>query len=178
MAAVPSITSFLRFPNPVNETSARVVATGATAMAAAHAATGWAWLLFPLVWGFLARVLSGPRLSPLGLFATRVATPWLERRGVQSQDVPGPPKRFAQGVGLAFSLAATMSWMAGADGASRWLTAALAAAAFLEAAFAVCLGCIVFGWLMRAGVVPQSVCAECADLSLRRANAGASAPGR
>ncbi len=43
----------------------------------------------------------------------------------------------------------------------------LAAAALLESAFAICLGCIVFGFLMRVGVVPEEVCAACADISLR-----------
>ena len=43
----------------------------------------------------------------------------------------------------------------------------LAVAAGLESIFAVCLGCQVFALLMRAGLVPQSVCAECADISLR-----------
>jgi hypothetical protein len=40
-------------------------------------------------------------------------------------------------------------------------------AAGLESIFAVCLGCRVFSLLMRIGVVPASVCEECADISLR-----------
>ena len=40
----------------------------------------------------------------------------------------------------------------------------LIAAAGLEAIFAFCLGCKVFGLLMRAGLVPDEVCAECADI--------------
>ena len=43
----------------------------------------------------------------------------------------------------------------------------LACAAFLEAAFGLCLGCKGFALLMRAGVIPESVCLECSDLSLR-----------
>ena len=39
-------------------------------------------------------------------------------------------------------------------------------AAALESVFALCLGCKAFALLMRAGVIPESVCAECADLSL------------
>ncbi|NBT21057.1 MAG: DUF4395 domain-containing protein, partial [Actinobacteria bacterium] len=37
----------------------------------------------------------------------------------------------------------------------------------LESVFAVCLGCIMFGWLMRLGVIPQRVCEECNNLQLR-----------
>jgi len=40
-------------------------------------------------------------------------------------------------------------------------------AAGLEAIFGYCLGCKVFGLLMRAGLVPERVCAECADVSGR-----------
>jgi hypothetical protein len=43
----------------------------------------------------------------------------------------------------------------------------VAVAATLEAAFAFCLGCKVYGVLIRLGVVPDTSCAACADLSLR-----------
>jgi hypothetical protein len=43
----------------------------------------------------------------------------------------------------------------------------LTGAAFLEAAFGFCLGCRIFAVLMRLGVIPESVCVECNDLSLR-----------
>jgi hypothetical protein len=43
----------------------------------------------------------------------------------------------------------------------------LAVAAFLESALGICLGCIVFGFLMKVGVIPEEVCAACADISLR-----------
>ena len=45
--------------------------------------------------------------------------------------------------------------------------ALLVGAAFLEAAFGICLGCKVFSLLMRAGVIPESVCEDCADLTRR-----------
>jgi hypothetical protein len=43
----------------------------------------------------------------------------------------------------------------------------LGAAALLEAAFGLCLGCLAFGALMRAGLIPEEVCVACADVSLR-----------
>lgn len=151
------------FPNPVNEKAARVVATGAALMALAVAVLGWGWVLVPLTYGFVARVLTGPTLSPLGRFATALAAP---RLGAPKY-APGPPKRFAQGIGVAFSVTASGLWSAGAPGAARVVVAMLAGAAFLEAAFGLCLGCRIFAVLMRAGVVPESVCEECNDLSLR-----------
>ena len=42
-----------------------------------------------------------------------------------------------------------------------------AVAAFAEAAFGFCLGCKVFGLLIRAGVVPAGVCEDCGDLGRR-----------
>lgn len=155
------------FPNPVNETSARVVATGVVGLAAGFLFTGAGWLLAVLVYGFAARVATGPTLSPLGRFATQVVTPALEKRGHVARLVPGPPKRFAQAMGLGFSATASVLWLAGAHGAAQVTIAMLLGAAFLEAAFAVCLGCIIFGWLMRIGLVPESVCAECNDISRR-----------
>ena len=50
----------LGFPDPVNEVSARLVATGVVAMAVPAAALDWRWLTVPLAYGFVARVLTGP----------------------------------------------------------------------------------------------------------------------
>lgn len=152
------------FPNPVNETSARLVATGALLQALAFLVFRQWWLLVPLAYGFLARVLSGPRFSPLGQFVTRVLTP---RIHTEHRFVAGPPKRFAQGVGLAFSGGALVAWAFGAHSVSYALISFLAIAATLEAVFAFCLGCVVFNRLMRLGVIPADVCAECNDISRR-----------
>ena len=57
--------------------------------------------------------------------------------------------------------------VAGFPGAARMVVLGLAGAAFLEAAAGFCLGCRIFALLMKAGVVPDSVCEECNDLSLR-----------
>ena len=156
--------SFFGFPNPVNETSARIVAAGAVVMGALFVATGNGWILVPLTYGFIARVLSGPKFSPLGRIATQVITP---RLSFKHRLVPGPPKRFAQGVGAAFTITASILYLAGAYGASQIVIAALVVAAFLESAFAVCLGCIAFGYLMKFGVIPQSVCEECNNFTPR-----------
>ena len=152
------------FPNPVNETSARIVAGGAVIVGIAYAVTGNAWILVALTYGFIARVLSGPTFSPLGRIATQVITP---RLPFQHRLVPGPPKRFAQGVGAAFTITASVLYVAGAYGASQSVIAALVVAAFLESVFAVCLGCIAFGYLMKLGVIPQEVCEECNNFTPR-----------
>ena len=152
------------FPHPVNETSARIVAAGAVVMSATFAATGAAWILIPLTYGFVARVTTGPALSPLGLLATKVITP---RLTVQHRFIAGPPKRFAQFVGVLFSATASVLWLLDLGTAARIVAAMLAGAAFLELAFGVCLGCIMFGWLIRWGVVPERICEQCNNLNLR-----------
>lgn len=159
-----SRTSFFSFPNPVNDVAARTVATGAVLMALAVAVLGWGWMLVPLTYGFVARVLAGPRISPLGQFATKVVAPRLPQH---EKLLPGPPKRFAQGIGVAFTVTASVLWLAGAPTAARVVVGMLAGAAFLEAAFGFCLGCKIFGLLMKAGVVPEDVCEDCADISRR-----------
>jgi hypothetical protein len=133
-------------------------------MGALFVATGSGWILVPLTYGFVARVLSGPKFSPLGRIATQVITPRIK---LQHRFVAGPPKRFAQGVGATFSIVASVLMLSGADTAARVVIAGLVGAAFLESAFAVCLGCIMFGWLMRAGVIPEDVCEECNNFSAR-----------
>jgi hypothetical protein len=150
------------FPNPVNETSARLVAGGVVAQGVAFLAVRQWWVLVPLVYGFLARVLAGPRWSPLGQFVTRVVTPRLD---LDHRFVPGPPKRFAQGMGLTFSSGALLSWGLGVHPLAYVLIAGLVVAATLESVFALCLGCIVFNRLMRWGLIPADVCAECNDLN-------------
>jgi Domain of unknown function (DUF4395) len=158
-----------RFPNPVNDAAARTVALGVVAMCVLALVTSWAWLLIPLTYGFLARVASGPTLSPLGQFATRVAAPRLR---AWHKSVAGPPKRFAQAMGATFTVAATITWLSVGWSSARWILAPLLVAASLEGFFGFCLGCTAFGWLIRLGVVPEAVCAECGDLSARYAAAG------
>lgn len=149
------------FPNPVNEVAARTVAAGVVVLAAVSLGTGERWLTIPLAYGFVARVLTGPTLSPLGQFATRVVAPHLARF---EKLTPGPPKRFAQAIGACFTLSALGLWLAGASLACTVVLSALLVPATLEAGLGLCLGCQMFRLLMKAHVVPASVCAECADL--------------
>ena len=153
------------FPNPVNDYAARTVASGVVLMCVATLVFRQPWILVALAYGFWARVLSGPRFSPLGLLATKVVAP---RLPWEPKLVPGPPKRFAQGVGVVFSTTAlVLAFGFGLDTAAYVVVALLACAAFLEAAFGLCLGCKAFALLMRIGMIPESVCLECADITSR-----------
>ncbi|HUY16496.1 MAG TPA: DUF4395 domain-containing protein [Acidimicrobiales bacterium] len=160
---------FLSFPNPVDDAAARSVALGVVTMSVVAFVTGYAWILIPLTYGFAARVAAGPKISPLGWFAVRVSGPRLRQ---WQKLLPGPPKRFAQAMGLAFSLSALVTWLSAGWLDARWILLPLIGAASLEGFLGICLGCIVFGWLIRAGVVPESVCEECGDLPARYRRVG------
>jgi len=148
------------FPNPVNETSARLVAGAVAVLAVLAIAFQQGWLLPVLAYGFCARALTGPTLSPLGLLATRVVTPRLR---VAPRYAPGPAKRFAQTIGAVFTVTATLLWYAADQHtAALALAGVIAVFASLESAFGLCVGCRVFYLGMRLGLVPPQVCEECA----------------
>jgi hypothetical protein len=150
------------FPDPVNEVSARLVAGGVVLMSLAAIVLGQPWIAAVIAYGFVARVLTGPRLSPLGQLVTRVITP---RLPVDPRPVPGPPKRFAQGIGAVFSTTAAVLGLAlGLHTAAYVVLGLLVVAATLESVFALCLGCKAFAVLMRTGVIPASVCERCVSL--------------
>lgn len=155
-----SVRDVFSSPESVNQTAARVVAAGVAVMAWSVALFDLRWLVPFLAYGFVARVVAGPRFSPLALFATRVAAPRLPGR-----PVPGPPKRFAQSIGAVLSVSALAALAAGTQAVAAVLIGAIAVAATLEAAFGFCVGCQIFAALMRAGVIPDHVCEACANLT-------------
>jgi hypothetical protein len=150
------------FPDPVDEVSARLVAGGVVVLAVATIAFDQPWLILLIAYGFLARVVTGPTLSPLGQLVTKVVRPRLH---VAPRPVPGPPKRFAQAMGATFSVtAAVLALGLDATGAAYVVLGMLVGAATLESVFGFCIGCRVFALLMRAGVIPGSVCERCVAL--------------
>jgi len=154
----------LGFPDTVNEVAARVVAGFVVLLTAAYLLTQWTPLLAFIAYGFVARVLTGPKLSPIGQLTTRVIVP---RLPVAERPTAGPPKRFAQGIGATLSLSALALDLSGSTTAALALVAMITAAASLESFVGYCLGCTIFAKLMAVGLVPETVCEACADLSKR-----------
>ncbi len=164
MAVKSALSKVVGFPNPVNEVASRMVAAVVVLACVAAIVFGEPWILLPLAYGFWARTITGPTLSPLGMLASRVVAPRLAKE----RPVAGPPKRFAQAMGTAFSTTAVVLWFGFGLHTAAWVVIGLlGAAAFFEAAFRFCLGCKIFGLLMRAGIIPEEVCAECANITLR-----------
>ena len=158
-----SVASVIGFPAVVNEKAARAVAAQVAVVVVVALLTGWLWLSAVLAVGFALRVASGPRLDPFGRLATTVIAPRLGEPVL----VPGPPKRFAQAVGLVLTLVATGFLIAGMPAVTTALLATLLLFATLESVVGFCAGCYAFGVLMRLGLVPEATCAACNDISLR-----------
>lgn len=90
---------------------------------------------------FAVGALRGPRRHPYGLiFATLVAP----RLSPVTEREPVAPLRFAQFVGLIFAVAGVAGFVLGAPLAGVVATAFALAAAFLNAAFGICLGCQIY----------------------------------
>ncbi|BAJ73283.1 hypothetical protein MTES_0319 [Microbacterium testaceum StLB037] len=100
-------------------------------------------LLF--VWG-----VSSPRTAPWGVLYRRVVQPRLAPP-TEFED-PRPP-RFAQGVGLFVTAVGLLLHLAGVPWALPIAAAMAFVAAFLNAAFGLCLGCQLYLVLQRAGLV-------------------------
>lgn len=90
---------------------------------------------------FAIGALRGPRRHPYGLIFANLVAP---RVGPTTEREPAEPLRFAQAVGLLFAVAGTVAFLAGAPLAGVIATAFALAAAFLNAAFGICLGCQIY----------------------------------
>ena len=152
------------FPNPVNEYAARITAGLVVLAAVATILTGFGWGLVLIAAGFWLRVLFGPRISPFALLSVKVLAP----RVGPAKLVPGPPKRFAQGIGAVLSTAAVVLFFADFALGAWILLALLIVAASLESFVGFCLGCAIFGFLQKHGLIPEEVCEACNNIALRR----------
>ncbi len=165
MSVRRSVADVFTFPNPVNEKAARVVAGAVALLAAITLVANSPWLYVLLVIGFAARVAAGPRFSVLGRLATQVIAP---RLGPPTH-VAGPPKRFAQAIGLALTTAALVAGpVFGADLVARLLIGVLLVFASLESVVGFCAGCWLFARLMQWGLVPEATCEVCRVPQLSR----------
>ena len=166
------ISQVFTFPHPANDVAARIVAGMVVALSLVIILFQVPWLLYIMAYEFLARVLTGPNLSVMGSLATRVLVPLL---GNPVRPVAGPPKRFAQAVGLGFSIASLLLYYVfHLPVAAYSVLGVLVFFAALEAVLGFCTGCFVFGYLMRWGLIPQETCEKCNNLSFRAPGAGSS----
>ena len=113
--------------------------------------TGAWWLALAQAIVFLVTA-ADPRRGPYGIVYRRLVAPRLAR---PTELEPADPVRFAQALGAVFALAAAAGFLAGGTaGTAVGLVAAAfgLAAAFLNAAFGLCLGCELYlAWRRVAG---------------------------
>jgi len=102
---------------------------------------------------FAAGAIGGPRRHPYGrIFATAV----VPRLGPVTEREPVAPLKFAQLVGLAFAVAGFAGFAFGAPLLGVIATAFALAAAFLNAAFGICLGCMLYPLVVRLRRTPAA----------------------
>ena len=95
---------------------------------------------------FAIGAVAGPRRHPYGLAFAKLVAPRLSP--VRERE-PVPPLKFAQLVGLIFAAPAAIGFATGASLFGVALTAAALVAAFLNAAFGICLGCQLYPLVVR-----------------------------
>lgn len=125
----------------------RFGATLTTVVLAAVLITGSGWLLAVQAAFFAVGAAAGVQNSPYGWLYRTLVRP---RLGPPTETEDAAPPRFAQAVGLVFALVGLIGYFAGPQWLGLAATAAALAAAFLNAAFAYCLGCEMYLLLRRA----------------------------
>jgi hypothetical protein len=95
---------------------------------------------------FAIGAVAGPRRHPYGLIFAKLVAPRLSP--VRERE-PVAPLKFAQLVGLIFAAPAAIGFATGASLFGVVLTAAALVAAFLNAAFGICLGCQLYPLVAR-----------------------------
>jgi len=100
---------------------------------------------------FAIGAVGGPRKHPYGrIFAAFVAP----RLGPVTEREPVPPLKFAQLVGFLFAVVGTVGFATGLTTLGLVLTAFALIAAFLNAAFGICLGCQLYPFIARLRRAP------------------------
>jgi len=154
-----------RFPSIVDDVSVRLIAAVVLLLGTVALAAHQWWLYAVLALDFILRAGWGPSASPFARLVQRVRP----RVGAAPRYTPGPPKRFAAAIGAVLTTAAAGLWLAGAALPVVAIGVVMVVFPALEALAGICVGCLAFGWLIRLGVIPESVCVECADITRRAA---------
>jgi Domain of unknown function (DUF4395) len=126
---------------PVDPRGQRFAAAVTTVVLAVVLVTESVWLLGLQAVVFAVGALAGVRRSPYALVFARAVRP---RLGPPSHSEAPQPPRFAQAVGLVFSVVGLAGFLAGLPVLGLLATGLALAAAFLNAAFGFCLGCEMY----------------------------------
>ena len=100
---------------------------------------------------FAIGAILGPRKHPYGLIFAKLVAP---RIAPVTEKEPVPPLKFAQLVGFVFAVIGAVGFAAGVGVLGLIATAFALVAAFLNAAFAICLGCQLYPIVARLRRTP------------------------
>lgn len=154
------------FPRVVDDVTIRLIAGVVLVLAIAALTLHQWWIYAVLAVDFFLRTAFGPKASPVAQGVQRLVRP---RVKALTRPTAGPPKRFAAGIGAALTAVAAVLWVLGsADPVVVTIGAVMIVFPALEAVLGLCVGCQVFAVLMKLGIVPEEICLECADISLRQ----------
>jgi len=123
----------------------RIAAAITSVVMALVLVTGSGWLALAQAVVFTIGAID-PRRTPYAWLYRRLVQP---RLGPPAEREPAAPVRFAQGVGLVFALVAAAGYLAGVTAVGIVAAAFALTAAFLNAAFGLCLGCEMYVLLRR-----------------------------
>ena len=118
----------------------------ATLIAAAVSPVAAAVILGVQAVVFAISAWRGPRHHPYGLIFQRLVLP---RLGPVTEKEPVPPLKFAQLVGFVFAVIGVFGFAAGIQLLGLIATGFALVAAFLNAAFGICLGCQIYPLVAR-----------------------------
>lgn len=118
----------------------------ATLLVSAVSAVGAAVILGLQAVVFAVGAWRGPRQHPYGLLFQRVVAP---RLGPVTEREPVPPLKFAQLVGFVFAVAGVVGFAGGVPALALIAAGFALVAAFLNAAFGICLGCRLYPLVAR-----------------------------
>ncbi|XP_004343597.2 hypothetical protein CAOG_07723 [Capsaspora owczarzaki ATCC 30864] len=161
MRAKERLSPLFWFPYNVNDVTTRVIGL----LVAGLSIMIWAaviynpdnmwprWIACGILGDFCLRFIGGARISPIGAVAEWIAL-WFPPK-----PIPAAPKQFAVFCGIMFSAGGVIAFFAPdpSPTAGAILFGLLTGAAALEGLFGVCLGCIMFSWLIQFGIMPKRI---------------------
>lgn len=129
----------------INENATRIAATITVILTVLAVLFQWHWIMAGLAIDFAIRAFTPGKWSPLR-WLSKNSSQWLRLKTIP---VDAAPKKFAAGLGMGFSIAIFISGMLNYQITEYIIASMLVGCAILESAFAFCLGCVVYTFLMR-----------------------------
>lgn len=123
--------------------------SSAISAAAVYWAAWSSYIAYILFFDFILRLLAGSRFSLLGRIATLLTMP------LEPKPRHGRPKQFATMCGVMFSGLGSLFFLLGIDYAGTAFMGGLAIASGMEGFLDFCVGCVMFKYGIKLGLIPK-----------------------